>query len=194
MNKKVKIVLIILLCLAVLGGIGFVSVKAIQKVENDKKTEQKLEKEIVDNFDAFKEAIGDFNIEWSTYHTVIEADINANTVYQYDGWIISLDSYTEAIDKVEEVSSVFKKDCVNKYYANTSVKNKCDAFMVAYEKAMNSYVSDIEGFNTKIDELNEKRDEKDKLEKYELKYKKVDLNNDKEYSEIEVEKETSETE
>lgn len=194
MNKKVKIILIVLLCLIVVGGIGFASVKAIQSAEKDRKEEQKLEKEIVDNFEKFKEAVGDFNIEWSTYHTVIESDINANTVYQYDGWILSLDSYTEAMDKVEEASAVYKKNCVNKYYANTNVKNKCDAFMDAYEKAINSYVKDIEGFNEKIDELNEKRKDDDKLAKYELKYKKVDLNNDKEYSEIEVKEENTEKE
>lgn len=190
MNKKVKIILIVLLCLSVLGGILYFSITAIQKAEKDRKEEQKIEKEIIDNFDKFKSAIGDFNIEWSTYHTVIESDINANTVYQYDGWILSLDSYTEAIDKVESSSSVFKKNCVNKYYANTAVKNKCDAFIDAYEKAINSYVTDIDGFNEKIDKLNEKREEK--LEKYENKYKKVDLNNDNEYSEIEEKEEESE--
>ena len=187
MKKKIIIILIILFSLLAFGGIIYASVNVIQKAEKKNKDLQKREKEILTNFDKFKEAVGDFNIEWSTYHTVIEDDINANTVYQYDGWILSLDSYTEAMDKVETASAVFKKNCVNQYYVATNVKNKCDAFIDAYEKAINSYVKDIDGFNEKIDKLNEKREEK--LEKYENKYKAIDLNKDSIYSEIAVEEE-----
>lgn len=187
MKKKVRIILIVLLCLLVVGGIVFTSVSVINKINKDKKEQEKIENEIVDNFDAFKEAIEEFNVEWSTYNSVIKPDINKNTEYQYDGWILSLDSYTEAVDKIEKLSKVYKKNCVNKYYANQSVNNKCEAFVVAYEKAINSYVKDIEDFNEKIDEINESA--KEDLKKYDLKYEKVDLNNDKEYSEVESNKE-----
>ena len=99
-----------------------------------------------------------------------------NTIYQYDGWILSLDSYTEAMDKVENTSEKLKKNCINEYYADTSVNNKCVAFIDAYEKAINSYVEDIDSFNSKIDEIN----------KYESKYKKVDLNKDNTFATVEV--------
>lgn len=187
MKKKVKIILIVLLCLLVVGGIVFASISIINKTNKDKKEQEKIEKEVVDNFDAFKGAIEDFNVEWSTYNSVIKPDINKNTEYQYDGWILSLDSYTEAVDKIEELSKVYKKNCVNKYYANSNVNHKCEAFMIAYEKAINSYVKDIEDFNKKIEEIN--KSAKKELKKYELKYEKVDLNNDKEYSEVESNKE-----
>lgn len=187
MKKKVRIILIVLLCLLVVGGIVFASISIINKTNTDKKEQEKIEKEIVDNFDNFKEAVEAFNVEWSTYNSVIKPDINKNTVYQYDGWILSLDSYTETVDKIEELSKVYKNNCINKHYANTNVQNKCGAFMVAYEKAINTYVSDIEDFNDKIDEIN--KSEKKDLKKYELKYKQVDINNDNEYSKIESNKE-----
>ena len=194
MNKKVKIVLITLLCLVIVGGIVFASITIIDKAEKSKKEFERKEKEILDNFEAFKEAIDGFNVEWSTYHSVIESDINANTVYQYDGWILSLDSYTEAVDEVENASNVFKNNCVNDHYIDVNVENKCKAFVDAYEKAINSYVEDIDNFNMKIDELNEKRKDEDKLENYECKYKLVDLNKDNTFEKIEHKEESSKEE
>ena len=191
MKKKIIIILIVLVSLLAVGGIVYACITVIDKANKDREQEQKIEKEIVDNFNAFKEAMGDFNIEWSTYNTVIETDINKNTVYQYDGWILSLDSYTQALDKVESTSSAYKKHCVGNYYSNKAVENKCQAFMDAYEKAINSYVKDIEYFNEMIDDLNKDRKEAEQLNKYELKYDKVDINNDKVYSEIDVKEESS---
>ena len=186
MKKKVKIVLITLLCLLVVGGIVFASISVINQTNKDKKKQEKIEKEIIDNFDKFKEAVEGFNVEWSTYNSIIKSDINKNTVYQYDGWILSLDTYTESLDKIEEASKVYKKNCINKYYVNHNVNNKCEAFMIAYEQAVNTYVEDIEDFNKKIEEINES--DKKELKTYELKYKKVDINNDKEYSIVPIEK------
>ena len=94
MKKKVIITLCVLLSLLVIGAIVFASISIINKTNEDRKEQEKIEKQIVNNFDAFKEAIENFNIEWSTYNTLIKNDINKNTVYQYDGWILSLDTYT----------------------------------------------------------------------------------------------------
>lgn len=182
MKRSVKIVLIVLLCLLVVLGIVFASISVINKANKQKKEQERLEKEIVDNFDKFKEAIEGFNVEWSTYNSVIKSDINKNTVYQYDGWILSLDTYTESVDNVEKASDVYKKNCINKYYVTPQLRNKCDAFIIAYEKAINTYVADIEDFNEKIDEIN--KSEKKDLKKYELKYKQIDINNDKKYEKI----------
>ena len=183
MKKSVKIILIILLSLLVVGAVLFASISIINETKKDKKKKEKIENEIVNSFDGFKEAIESFNIEWSTYNTLIKNDINKNTIYQYDGWILSLDTYTEAVDNVEKASTKLKKNCVNKYYVKHEVKNKCDAFVDAYEKAINSYVADIDDFNMKIEEINEKN--KKELKTYESKYKNVDLNKDNTFSIIE---------
>ena len=184
MKKSIKIILIVLLILIIVGGVVYGSITIINKTNKERKEQEKIENEIIETFDTFKEAISEFNIEWSTYNTVIEPDINENTVYQYDAWILSLDSYTKAVDEVEEASKVYKENCINKYYSNTDVKNKCAAWLDAYEKAINSYVQDINTFNTMIDEINEENDSS--LEKYETTYKLVDLNDDDIFSEIEV--------
>lgn len=190
MKKVVIIVLIVIACLGVVGGIAYASFSVINETKKDKEAEEKKEKEIIDAFDTFKEAISNFNIEWSTYNSVIKSDINKNTVYQYDGWILSLDTYTKAVDKLEETSKLFKDNCVGQYYANSDVRHKCEAWADAYEKAINSYVKDINDFNMVIEQIN--KDNKSSLEKYEEKYKLVDVNKDNTFSEVEVvEKEES---
>ena len=193
MKKKNIVIIIVVLLIVSLLGIGiFAAKKAIDKADKDKKQREKEEKEIIDNFDKFKEAIEGFSLEWSTYEEIIKSDINENTIYQYDGWILSIDTYTQALDEVEKASDIYKKRCINNYYAKKSVEDKCKAFMDAYERAVNSYVVDIEDFNEKIKTINAKA--KQELKEYELKYEKVDINKDKEYSVIEVEDNSSDTE
>ena len=193
-TKKVKMILIITCIVLVIALIGFGIFKVIDKSNKDRKARQKRENEIVKNFEAFKDAAYAFGDESIEYRSWIKDDINEATLYQYDAWILSLDAMTSAVDDMEKVALMYKKNCVNKKYSNKDVQEKCDAFMEAYEEVINTYVVDVEDFNTKIAELKEKT-KKEELKEYELKYEKVDINKDNVFSEIimeDVEEETEE--
>ncbi len=193
-TKKVKMILIITCIVLVIALIGFGIFKVIDKSNKDRKARQKRENEIVKNFEAFKDAAYAFGDESIEYRSWIKDDINEATLYQYDAWILSLDTMTSAVDDMEKVAPMYKKNCVNKKYSNKDVQEKCDAFMEAYEEVINTYVVDVEDFNTKIAELKEKT-KKEELKEYELKYEKVDINKDNLFSEIimeDVEEETEE--
>ncbi|MBR6112983.1 MAG: hypothetical protein IKP79_00530 [Bacilli bacterium] len=182
-TKKIKTILIIICAILIVGLIGYGVFKVIDKGNNDRKERQKREREIVKNFESFKDAALSFGDESIEYRSWIKDDINENTIHSYDGWILSLDTMNSAIEEMEKTAPMFKKNCVNKKYSNKDVQEKCDSFMETYEEIINTFVVDVEDFNTKIVELKEKTKNED-LKEYELKYKKVDLNNDKVYSEI----------
>ena len=182
-TKRIKMILIITCIVIVIALIGFGIFTVIDKSNKDRKERQKREKEIVNNFEAFKDAAYAFGDESIEYRSWIKDDINDATIYQYDAWILSLDTMTSAVDDMEKVAPIFKNNCINKKYSNKDVQEKCDSFMEAYEEIINTYVIDVEDFNTKIAELKEKT-KKEELKEYELKYKKVDINKDNVYSEI----------
>ena len=82
---------------------------------------------------------------------------------------------------------------MNESYSDQDANNKCNAYIINYEKTVNSFISDIEFFNNKIDEYNnwiisenEELDNEDKYTKVErykaTKYKEyIDINNDGTY-------------
>ena len=182
-TKKIKIVLIIITVLLIIGLIGYGVFSVIDKSNNDRKERQKREREIVKNFESFKDAALSFGDESIEYRSWIKDDINENTIHSYDGWILSLDTMNSAIEEMEKTAPMFKKNCINKKYSNKDVQEKCDSFIETYEEIINTFVVDVEDFNTKIVDLKEKTKNED-LKEYELKYKKIDLNKDNLYSEI----------
>ena len=184
-KKNIIIIVVSVLIIGLVVGAILLAVEALDNADKAKKEREKEEKEILDSFQPFRDAVEGFYIELTTYREIIKSDINENTVYQYDSWILSLDNYTKALDEVDSKAEVFKKRCINNYYAKENVERKCVSFKDAYEKAVNSYVEDINDFNEKIKGINEKS--KKDLKEYELKYEKVDIDNDKEYSVIEME-------
>ncbi len=187
-------ILIVTCIVLVIAIIGFGVFKVIDKSNKDRKERQQREREIVKSFEAFKEAAMSFGEDSVDYRSWIKDDINKDNIHSYDGWVLSLDSMTSSVDDMEKASKLLKKNCVNNKYSNKDVQEKCDAFMEAYEEVINTYVVDVEDFNTKIAEIIEKTKNED-LKQYELKYEKVDINKDNLFSEIimeDVEEETEE--
>lgn len=193
-TKKIKMILIVTCIVLVIAIIGFGVFKVIDKSNKDRRERQQREREIVKSFETFKEAAMSFGEDSVDYRSWIKDDINADNIHSYDGWVLSLNSMTSSVDEMEKASKLLKKNCVNKKYSNKDVQEKCDSFMEAYEEVINTYVVDVEDFNTKIAEIKEKT-KNEELKEYELKYEKVDINKDNVFSEIimeDVEEETIE--
>ena len=185
-NKKIKIILIVCGCVLVLALISFFMFKIITKLENNRKDKLAREKEIIANFDSFKDNAFGFSDESIDYRSWIKDSINKDTIYQYDTWVFALDTMKEYLDAMTEVAPMYKENCIDRTYTNTKVNQQCSSFIEAYEEAVNTYVTDVNDFNEKMKDLREKTKNED-LKDYELTYEKIDLNNDKEYSEIVIE-------
>ena len=137
--------------------------------------------------------------EFSTKRDLINSDISEYVSYytgiekNYNDMIEELKEYENLVIEVEDSAVYLKKHCLNESYSDQDANNKCNAYIINYEKTVNSFISDIEFFNSKIDEYNnwiisenEELDNEDKYTKVErykaTKYKEyIDINNDGTY-------------
>lgn len=180
MKRKFAITFLILGILLIISGITLLTVSYINEENKDKKD---TENTILTNYTVFKNNIESFNEYRSgTYFDKVATDLFVESVEEdYNEWIETLNEYTVLIDNIDNSSTDLKELCVNTYYSNEELRNKCDAFVIAYETAINYYVKDIDSFNETINEyLSEYGNEDIKL--YELKYKYVDIDSNGEFS------------
>ena len=177
----------------ILSGIIF----TLTRVYKDNKFQNAQEESIIadeikDIYEAFKIKVEEF----STKRDLINSDISEYVSYytgieeNHDDMIEELKKYENLVAEVEDSAVYLKSHCLNENYSDQDANNKCNAYIINYEKTVNSFVSDIEFFNSKIDEYNnwiiEENEELDEKEKYKevdrykaSKYKEyIDINND----------------
>lgn len=175
MKKKIIIILVaILVVLLIAGG----SILIYKKSSDDKKEREKLYKNIAEQYKVFREKVEEFNDERHIYSDSVGSNLFPESVEEYDSWIEEIDKYTEAVTEINRNSDFLLKKCVNRYYSDRDTKNKCEAFVIAYETAFNYYVKDITAFNKSMKELSTKNKE---LKEYELSYNYVDIDDNGKY-------------
>lgn len=177
MNKKIPTIFLIVGILLVIIGI---SLTVFKVTNNDSKNKKEKENKILEEYEKFRNKVDSFNSSRDDYYNKVAKNLYPESVENnYENWISTLDVYTKATDEVEEGSSYLKDNCVNTYYSNNDVKNKCDAFVIAYETAINYYTKDVYAFN---DNLNLYRrnniNSNSNIIDYELKYNYVDIDSD----------------
>lgn len=177
MNKKIPTIFLIVGILLVIIGI---SLTVFKVTNNDSKNKKEKENKILEEYEKFRNKVDNFNSSRDDYYNKVAKNLYPESVENnYENWISTLDVYTKATDEVEEGSSYLKDNCVNTYYSNNDVKNKCDAFVIAYETVINYYTKDVYAFN---DNLNLYRrnniNSNSNIIDYELKYNYVDIDSD----------------
>ena len=177
-NKKLAIVVLVVGALLIAGGLSVGIYAYINKTNQDNK---KIEEAILKDYTIFRENVESFNeFRGDTYYTEVVKDLYPESVESdYENWIEVLNNYTGAVDRIEGSSNSLKEHCVNKYYSDENIKNKCDSFVIAYETAINYYTKDIMDFNETIETyLNQVESPLDNVKTYELKYNYTDINSD----------------
>lgn len=177
-SKKFAIVVCILGILLIIGGLSYGCYAYINKQDKDQK---EIENKILLEYDNFKKNAESFNeLRSKTYYNGVAKNLYVESVEsEYEAWIEILDKYTELTDKVENSSIFLKENCVNKYYSNENIRNKCDSFVIAYETTINYYTKDIISFNDTINSYLKKiNEESENIKLYEQKYNYIDINLD----------------
>lgn len=134
--------------------------------------ENQIIDEILDVYEVFKKKTEEF----STKRDNINEDISEYTSYytgmpvKYDEMIKELNQYETLVTEVEDTAMYLKNHCLNDNYSNSDANSKCNAYIINYEKTVNSFIGDIEFFNSKIEEYNnwilEENKELSEKEKY----------------------------
>lgn len=177
-SKKIAVIICIFGILLIIGGLSLGS--CIYLVRQNKE-HKRVEDKILVEYNIFKDNVESFNeFRNKNYYNEVATNLYVESVEsEYESWVEVLNRYTELVDRVDNSSTFLKKNCVNKYYSNKNVKNKCDSFVIAYETTINYYTKDIFSFNDTITSyLKEISGEQENIRLYKQKYNYIDINLD----------------
>lgn len=181
-KRKLAFLMLVFGMLFIIFG---VIILVYQEIHSTKYGQKKVELTIIEENDNFRKKVDSFNEERSFYYNEVVSNLFSETVEDhYEDWILILDEYTAKVDSMEAASLYLKENCVNKYYSNRDVMNKCDAFVIAYETVINYYTKDILSFNEVLKEYRRENnlDEEDtEIKNYVSKYNYMDVNFDGEF-------------
>lgn len=185
-NKKHILILVLLGILSII--VGFI----LMFITNIKEDQQQLNNNISKinkDYAGFKKDIEEVNKTRDELHKNI-----LDTVY-YESFESSENEYKKALYNYEKtVTDISKKYAnlkgyceVGIYYSSSDANSKCNAFNLGYEQLINTFVDDINMYNSNVKKYNSWLDEQQnttskKLEGYKTKKTYIDYNKDGEYS------------
>lgn len=159
-----------------------ISIFVCQEITTNKKNKVEIENTIIEKYEVFKNNVELFNEIRSKYYSEVNENLYPETVeLEYENWLIILEDYTSKVDAVEKDSDYLKENCVNKFYSNKDVSNKCEAFVIAYETVINYYTKDIIAFNENLNAYrreNSVNEQESEIKDYISKYNYIDINSD----------------
>lgn len=179
----------------ILSGIIFTVVKTYKEERQTKIDEEnQIIDEIMDIYEVFKKKTEEFSNKRDEVNSEISDYVAYYTgmITKYDSIIKTLESYETMVTEVEDTAIYLKDHCLKNSYSSIDANSKCTSYIMNYEKTVNSFVGDIEFFNSKIKEYNEwatKENSELQTEKYKSLesfvpkiYKEyIDINNDGTY-------------
>lgn len=185
-NKKVKILVLIGITCIVWGLI----LMFVSSVKKDQKEMNARMDKIVNSYDKFSKKIEEFNTMRDSLHTEFLDKVYYEKLETQDtDFKNKLKTYEELVSSISlSTKNNLRKYCQdNIYYSSSDVNNKCAAYKQAYEEMVNSFVDDINTYNSNIDQYNKYLDTQGatnalRLEKYQTKKQYIDYNKDGTYS------------
>ena len=185
-NKKVKILVLIGITCIVWGLI----LMFVSSVKKDQKEMNARMDKIVNSYDKFSKKIEEFNTMRDSLHTEFLDKVYYEKLETQDtDFKNKLKIYEELVSSISlSTKNNLRKYCQdNIYYSSSDVNNKCAAYKQAYEEMVNSFVDDVNTYNSNIDQYNKYLDTQGvtnalRLEKYQTKKQYIDYNKDGTYS------------
>lgn len=185
-NKMIKILIIVGITCIVWGLI----VMFISGVKKDQKEMNKRMESITKSYASFTKKIEEFNKTRDALHTEFLDKVYYETLATQDtGFKNKLKDYEEMVSNISlSTKDNLRKYCVDDvYYSSAEVNNQCASFKSGYEEMVNTFVDDINRYNSNLAQYNKWLDDNGlttsiHLEPYQTKKKYIDYNNDGEYA------------
>lgn len=185
-NKKSTLILILLGILSIV--LGFI----LMFISNIKKDQQEMNRRMTrigSKYDSFKNKVEEINAVRDTLHKEFLDTIYYETFSENElKYRKSLYNYEKQVTDLSKSNSTLKEYCKSGiYYSSSDINNKCNAFNLAYEQLINTFVDDVNKYNGNIAQYNkwlkeQNKNESEKIENYETKKTYIDYNKDGQYS------------
>ena len=178
--------------LVLLGIVSIVVGLIIMFISNIKKDQEEMNQrmtKISSKYETFKTEVEKINTERDSMHKDFLDTIYYETFEENEtNYKKRLYEYEKNVTNLSKANTTLKEYCKNGiYYSSSDINSKCNAFNLAYEQLINTFVDDINKYNGNISQYNSWLKEqnittKKELETYETKKTYIDYNKDGQYS------------
>ncbi len=153
-NKKLKVVIIILIIICFLSLLGFYLNHYIENIKKDRRETLVLMNEIKEKYTEFSPSIDSFKDKRAEFYNLKENEFYFENIYSNPAIVTGfIDEYESIILNIDGNSKFLKDNCFTRY-ADYTVNNKCNLFKQEYEAVINYYLTDLNIYNTIIDLYN----------------------------------------
>ncbi len=149
MNKKLKLVLGLVIIIPIAGIIALI---ILLNINNTKTTKRDMDvintnyNQLIDNVTAYNEVREKYAKEMEDFYL-------DNFLKKKEEYEELLNQYNVLINKIDKNAKEISSKC-NHLYKDGSINKICNTYGKSYEKLVNLYVGDINGYNTRISEFN----------------------------------------
>ena len=152
MKKKIIIISIVVLIVLglIVGGTIF-----IKNFNEDKEKTLAIMEEIKVKYKDFSPLVESFSEARANFYTAKEDLSFLESINDNREEIDTLMSDYNALVMNVHTSSLYLQENCNRKYSSSSVNNTCNLFKQGYEAVMNYYITDIEVYNSFVQEYNE---------------------------------------
>lgn len=185
-NKKTILILVLLGIVSIVVGLIIMFISNIKKDQEE--MNQRMTK-ISSKYETFKTEVEKINTERDSMHKDFLDTIYYETFEENEAkYKKRLYEYEKAVTDLSKANTTLKEYCKNGiYYSSSDINSKCNAFNLAYEQLINTFVDDINKYNGNISQYNswlkeQNNTTKKELETYETKKTYIDYNKDGQYS------------
>lgn len=185
-NKKTTLILVLLGIVSIVVGLIIMFISNIKKDQEE--MNQRMTK-ISSKYETFKTEVEKINTERDSMHKDFLDTIYYETFEENEAkYKKRLYEYEKAVTDLSKANTTLKEYCKNGiYYSSSDINSKCNAFNLAYEQLINTFVDDINKYNGNISQYNswlkeQNNTTKKKLETYETKKTYIDYNKDGKYT------------
>lgn len=185
-NKKTILILVLLGIVSIVVGLIIMFISNIKKDQEE--MNQRMTK-ISSKYETFKTEVEKINTERDSMHKDFLDTIYYETFEENEAkYKKRLYEYEKAVTDLSKANTTLKEYCKNGiYYSSSDINSKCNAFNLAYEQLINTFVDDINKYNGNISQYNswlkeQNNTTKKELETYETKKTYIDYNKDGKYT------------
>lgn len=184
-NKKI-VVLVVIGVTCIVWGLITLFISSVKKDQREMNARMDV---IIDNYTKFNSNLEEFNSKRDEIHKefldTIYYETLGNNDTEYKNKLYEYEKIVTNISKNANKLRDYCKDGI--YYSQSDVNSKCNSFKQGYEEMINTFVEDVNLYNSNLEQYNswlesEEKTDSTKLENYKTSKKYIDYNKDGKYT------------
>lgn len=186
MKKKKIVILVVIGVTCIIWGLITLFISSVKKDQKEMNARMDV---IISRYTAFNSKLEEFSTKRDEIHQsfldTIYYEALGNNDTEYKNKLYEYEQIVTDISKSTKKLREYCKDGI--YYSQSDVNSKCNSFKQGYEEMINTFVEDVNLYNSNLEQYNswldsEGKTDAVKLENYKTSKKYIDYNKDGTYA------------